>query len=172
MKKIIITTALICCGLVYGVAQSTSPQVVATSGWYAAGGGFALSQTIGEMCLVQTFTQGNSILTQGFEQPEDISTSVQSITALPGNMILFPNPATDRFNLKCEFPLAGILTVSVFDIAGQKVPVSTVEEYAGGEQSITLHAAHLAAGSYFVKAELVTKNGEHYSNTVKLLITR
>ncbi len=50
-------------------AQSLSPQVVASGGGYATGGGYSLSYTIGEP-VTATLTGGSNILTQGFHQPD------------------------------------------------------------------------------------------------------
>ena len=49
-------------------AQTLTPKVLATAGNYATGGGFSLSQTIGET-FNKTLQTGSNILTQGEQQP-------------------------------------------------------------------------------------------------------
>jgi len=49
-------------------AQSVSPEVVATAGDYYEGTNVSLSWTLGELAT-ETYTNGNVILTQGFQQP-------------------------------------------------------------------------------------------------------
>lgn len=49
--------------------QSLSREVLSTNGGHQTAGGISLSWTIGET-VIPTFKAGNSLLTQGFEQPE------------------------------------------------------------------------------------------------------
>jgi hypothetical protein len=50
------------------LAQSVSPQVVSPAGDYYEGTNASLSWTLGEIAT-ETYTSGNAILTQGFQQP-------------------------------------------------------------------------------------------------------
>jgi len=52
-------------------AQSISPQVIASTGTFAAAGGYSLSYTLGEPATA-TLTTSSSIITQGFQQPNDV----------------------------------------------------------------------------------------------------
>ena len=47
--------------------------MLASGGGFATGAGFTNSFTVGQGSLHQTFTTGTFILTQGFQQPADIS---------------------------------------------------------------------------------------------------
>ena len=58
------------------MAQSVSPEVVASAGNYFEGTGVSLSWTLGELAT-ETFSNGSIILTQGFQQP--IIISIQGI---------------------------------------------------------------------------------------------
>ncbi|OWY20129.1 hypothetical protein C7N43_23130 [Sphingobacteriales bacterium UPWRP_1] len=70
MKKAIFLQVLTFCLVAAGAqAQSLTPQVVASGGGYAQGGGYSLSYTIGEP-VTATLTSGSNILTQGFHQPD------------------------------------------------------------------------------------------------------
>ncbi len=53
-------------------AQSVSPQVVASSGDYYQGTNASLSWTLGEIAT-ETYSNGSTILTQGFQQPVSVS---------------------------------------------------------------------------------------------------
>jgi hypothetical protein len=61
---LILSMALYCCGQ----SQSLSPTVIASSGGYSTGTDVSLSWTLGEIAT-ETFSNGNYILTQGFQQP-------------------------------------------------------------------------------------------------------
>ncbi|MCB2218849.1 MAG: hypothetical protein KQI35_00535 [Bacteroidetes bacterium] len=57
---------------ILSIAQTVSPQVIATSGDYFEGTGVSLSWTLGEL-VTETFAAGDIILTQGFQQPLAVS---------------------------------------------------------------------------------------------------
>ena len=48
--------------------QASAQQVIATAGGYYEGENISLSYTVGEP-VIETYTNGNVILTQGFQQP-------------------------------------------------------------------------------------------------------
>lgn len=54
------------------MAQSVSPEVVSSAGDYYENGNVSLSWTLGEIAT-ETYTNGNVILTQGFQQPFGIT---------------------------------------------------------------------------------------------------
>lgn len=56
----------------YILAQSVSPQVVSSAGDYYDNGNISLSWTLGEIAT-ETFSNGNIMLTQGFQQPYGIT---------------------------------------------------------------------------------------------------
>jgi len=57
---------------VYILAQSVSPEVVSSAGDYYENANVSLSWTLGEIAT-ETYTNGNIILTQGFQQPFGIT---------------------------------------------------------------------------------------------------
>src|SRR4051812_9015968 len=66
MKRIYIFVLLFIC--IQAGAQSLSPKVIASAGGYFTSANASLSWTLGET-MGQTFTNGNNVLTQGFQQP-------------------------------------------------------------------------------------------------------
>lgn len=69
MKTKIITAALFFSGLLTGLSQSIERSVVASAGDYFQAAGISLSWTLGEIAT-ETYSNGNTILTQGFQQPD------------------------------------------------------------------------------------------------------
>ncbi|MCW3124504.1 MAG: hypothetical protein JWO03_162 [Bacteroidetes bacterium] len=171
MKKIMIVL-MVSISALHSIGQTTSPQVVASAGWYSTAGGYSLSQTVGEMSMVATFSQGGTILTEGFQQPEDVSIGIFDFTTSGGKMVLFPNPAVDRFQLRYEFPKEGKLAVSIYNTIGQKVVTHIEDEYGGGQRAIQLSAAKLSSGVYFVRTSFATNSGERYEDKAKLEVMR
>ena len=172
MKKTIII--LIAAAIsISSLAQTTSPKVISSAGWYATGGGIELSQTIGEMSMVTTLLGGSTVLTQGFEQPELIYPSgILDFTAGGGALTLFPNPATDHFALTYSFSQQGDLKVSIFNMLGQKVSGDYSDTYMSGEQTLHISGNELAPGIYLVKTLFTTASGEQYEETKKVEILK
>ena len=69
MKTIIFTSTLLFFGVISCLSQSIERSVVASSGDYYEVGNISLSWTLGEIAT-ETYTSGNTILTQGFQQPD------------------------------------------------------------------------------------------------------
>ena len=67
MKNLIISLITLLVPILIN-AQSVSPEVISSSGDYFEGPNASLSWTLGEIAT-ETFTSGNIILTQGFQQP-------------------------------------------------------------------------------------------------------
>jgi hypothetical protein len=69
MKKTIVAAAILFFGVFTCLSQSIERSVVASSGDYFEGAGISLSWTLGEIAT-EAYTSGNTILTQGFQQPD------------------------------------------------------------------------------------------------------
>jgi len=117
MKKILLIPFLFCCGqIVYG--QSIKPDLITTAGNFSTNSNNSVSWTIGE-CIIETFSNSNNKLTQGFQQSRyEITTSVDNT----GNLIkinLFPNPATDIVNLDIEVQDNNEFFFELYDLNGK-----------------------------------------------------
>ena len=119
MNKILLIFAL---GVMTGsvvFAQSLSPTVIASTGGYFSNGSGSLSSTVAEMTMVETFHATGSILTQGFQQPADLETSIDESTQ--AEVSIYPNPTNGHFSLTIHAPTAGSATVRIYDLLGQTV---------------------------------------------------
>ncbi|MFN8308884.1 MAG: T9SS type A sorting domain-containing protein [Chitinophagales bacterium] len=150
-----------------GTAQNIAPQVVSTAGWSAAAAGVSLSQTVGEMTLVSTFSQGGTILTQGFQQPESAPTGIADFSAADVALRLFPNPVTDRFQVALSLPEAGEVTIRIVDVLGQEVAFQN-ESFTAGENKMSLSATPWPAGTYLVAVAFQTTAGKTYRQSLRL----
>lgn len=72
MKQHILTILLALLMPLFMLAQSVSPEVISSAGDYYENGNVSLSWTLGEIAT-ETYTNGNVILTQGFQQPFGIT---------------------------------------------------------------------------------------------------
>jgi len=118
MKKLLITiTTILITGFIFG--QSTSPELISNSGDYFDNGTNSLSWSIGE-CMTETYTNGNTKLTQGFQQDRyEISTLIENLTD-ERQINIFPNPATDKINIEFS-EIHENTIIQLFDITGKEL---------------------------------------------------
>ena len=145
-KQLLIFVVIICFGNV--MAQSLTPQVIASSGNSFSNATGKLDFTIGEV-VISTLSVGGNILTQGFHQPEIKFSSIEDHHP-DFAFTLYPNP-TEQF-VTVESSQPDDLQVCVFDAAGGAILVSPVFQ-----QKITIDLYLLAAGSYIFR--ITNKSG-------------
>jgi len=100
-------------------AQSLSSAVIASSGGYFSNSSGSLSETIAEMTMVETFQATSGILTQGFQQPDDGTSSIDETTQ--ADVSIYPNPTNGQFSLTINASANGSASVSIYDLLGQTV---------------------------------------------------
>ncbi len=61
----------------------------------------------------------------------------------------FPNPFSNSSTLRFALPRSGVVSLKLYNVAGQQVAVLIDGERSAGEQSVTLRAGSLAPGMYF-----------------------
>ncbi|MBP6730474.1 MAG: T9SS type A sorting domain-containing protein [Chitinophagales bacterium] len=155
MKKLYLTF-LSCLILKLIPAQAVSPQVIATSGGFAAGANLSVSYTVGESA-VTTASGGSNILTQGFQQPSDIISGLLDIEKQnAGTLSLYPVPATTKLWFGYMFNQAGKIEVQLYNVLGQPLNYSLTEHYISGKVIHQLDCNAYAAGNYFLKASITT----------------
>lgn len=130
------------------LAQMITPSVVATSGGFIKNTDYSISFTIGDF-VVNTASDGNSIITQGFQQPLEIYVSVaENVNNNPGYFV-YPNPFSDE--LKIQTLTGGEQAqVMIFDILGQQVGATQTMSFSQG-QTMPLSTQELMSGVYVVR---------------------
>lgn len=132
-------------------AQSLTPTVISSTGGFSSNANGSLSYTVGEMTMVQTFTAGGNILTQGFQQPNDNLVGILDMTEDEfGSFAVYPNPAVDNLWFGFQFPEAGQIAVAVYDVLGQKVADVYNGSYTTGKTTEGTQVVDYAAGSYYL----------------------
>jgi hypothetical protein len=155
-------------------AQSLTPQVIASTGGFSSNNNGSLSYTVGEMTMVQTFSANGNILTQGFQQPNDLSVGLLEVTQDEfGSFVVYPNPAVDNAWLAFQMPEAGRVTINLYDVLGQKVSDIYAGNYVNGKISTQANVSALSAGMYFMTLNFVsTQDGKTHVTTKKLQVIR
>src|ERR1039457_4697443 len=115
-------------------AQMLTPTVIASTGGFSSNANGSLSYTVGEMTMVQTFSASGNILTQGFQQPNELGVGLLEITHDDyGSFIVYPNPAVDNTWFGFELPEAGRVVISLYDELGQKISDVYTGNYTNGK---------------------------------------
>ncbi len=144
-------------------AQSLSPVVISTSGSFLQNGSAMLSSTVGEMTMVKTFSGGNSILTQGFQQTSDIDVGLHTISH-NNTLSIFPNPTSGNTTILLPTS-AEEFEVIVFDAIGKIVFRKTVHSYSP-DKVFHFSLEELTNGAYILKVK--TKE-DYYSSRINLI---
>jgi hypothetical protein len=148
-------------------AQSVSPFVIASSGGYFSNATFSLSSTFGEMTMVETFSDGNNFLTQGFQQPFNLTTGISN--PIPDNCSfnIYPNPSDGNFMLTYHYASAGTASFRVFNMLGQEVNMITAK-FDKGVNFQNFNLPSLSNGIYFLEANYSFNDGKVLKNVSKI----
>lgn len=123
----------------------------------AAPGDVALSGTIGQVVNSSRFSSGSILLFEGFWVPWQFEVvSIGSLGETSGRLRVYPNPFSDRVELRIPGVLHGEVTVVMFSIAGERVREVRTLATDGVESTIAIDAlddngATLPAGLYVIE---------------------
>jgi hypothetical protein len=148
-------------------AQSIERSVIGSAGAVSAAGGVILTWTVGET-VINTASAGSVILTQGFQQPEQGTSSVDPIRLETG-LAVYPNPSNGIFSV-AALDNAGIVVnkvaAEVRDAAGKLVFSHNSLDLTSGTN--TLDLTKLPGGFY----SLSLNAGNDLTATYKLTIIK
>lgn len=151
---------------VWMYAQSLSPTVISSTGGFSSNANGSLSYTVGEMTMVQTFSAGGNILTQGFQQPNDQLVGLIDFTKDEfGSFVLYPNPAVDNLWFGFQFPESGRIAIAVYNALGQKMADVYSGNYDTGKTTDGFAVSGFAAGSYYLSLTFTSER----DNTTRLI---
>lgn len=140
-------------------SQTLSPTVISSSGGFYTSGSAMLSTTVAEMTMVQTFTTAGNILTQGFQQPEDMTTGIVETPAVSDGILIYPNPTNGNFILSFTSNGNSESNIRVFNLAGQVVLDEQVTPSAG-LNTINFDFSTYSQGMYILELSTTNEKGE------------
>lgn len=150
MKNLTIFTVLL---FVFGFAvnaQSLERQVIASAGGFSAANGVSLSFTVGEP-VIETAVSGSVILTQGFQQPEDITTGIATKPEVTVDYTVFPNPTDDKIFVELTSDTEVEVELALFDISGRRiVELDTPTRTINGRAREEMDMSQLAPANYIL----------------------
>jgi hypothetical protein len=150
MRKIVlfVSGALLAGQLVIAQSVILSPTVIASAGNYAEAGGLSLSWTLGEVA-VTTLSQGDLVLTQGFQQsfPGNVGMETEPIL---WQISAYPNPVRDELRIQFDLPDPADFLVEIQDITGRLVRQEQYNHINPGDV-VPVEMSTLSEGVYFFR---------------------
>lgn len=151
---------------ILGMAQSISPEVIASAGEHFDNGTTQLSWTLGEV-VIDTYDNGTNILTQGFHQTQLTVTSVEeSLSDVRMNM--YPNPTSEFLNIELGNNEKDI-NLQLFDMSGKLVHKDVINAY---DTKYVLPMNKVATGNYLVQMQSVDGKMNTTHKVMKVGVSR
>lgn len=97
-----------------------SQEVIATSSGYSETSSLSISWTIGEN-FTETFSNGEIMLTQGFNQGNIIITDISKVLLPEFTITAYPNPANEFINIKIESKNTEYFTAEIYNLSGTRL---------------------------------------------------
>lgn len=101
-------------------AQTNKPDIITSAGGYEEVNGISVSWTLGDIAT-STETNGNVILTQGFQQNEFNIVTVEENLSTSFEIKLYPNPVSDQIQIDISGKYSGGIMAELIDINGKQV---------------------------------------------------
>ncbi len=138
---------------------SISRDVIASAGDYFTSPVGSLSWTLGET-VIETVENGsiNVILTQGFQQPDEIDDTV-GIWELPRSNVfvsLYPNPTIQSIRMDVKYDNSSRIKIELVDMLGRILNSDNLDVLKGQVSNYQLDVSSLSSGMYLFR---LTSNG-------------
>lgn len=130
-------------------AQSLERQVIASTGGYSEANGVSLSFTVGEP-VIETAVSGSIVLTQGFQQPDDITTGINDKPSVTVNYTVFPNPTANSIQIDLQSDKNVEVELALYDIQGQRISMFDKSTRIEGTAHEEMDLSSLAAAQYIL----------------------
>ncbi|PCH67150.1 MAG: hypothetical protein COC01_06380 [Bacteroidetes bacterium] len=151
---------IFCFFTVNGIGQSLSPEIATTSGDFSEGTNATLSWTIGEV-MIETYNGSYALLTQGFNQPDSIESTIGINRKLLDitNFKVYPNPTHNKIIIEYSLERDNRVEISIYDIIGKKLQNIVNKSQNKGDYYYTFDFKEFdfQAGNYFLKIVLANE---------------
>lgn len=138
---------------------SISPEVISSAGATFQENFIQIDWTLGELAV--TTIQGiSSQITQGFHQTNSTVTSIDEFPQELGDILVYPNPTSERIEMKFNFDQIRKVKIQMLDINGR---VLWTMERKGSQIEELAEINGLSNGNYFLNF-IIDEN--KYSKTI------
>lgn len=159
----IFLSSLLCC-LIMGLPLRSTAQlkldryVMAAAGNDTTVGSLNISYTVGELAAITTVTSlnGTLVLTQGFQQHDDILLNIDEELKIILDYTIAPNPASRFVQVKLSTDKPIELELAVYNMLGQNTPIPAQRKKVAGIWETEFDLERVPEGYYM----LALKNKE------------
>jgi hypothetical protein len=130
-------------------AQSLDRQVIGSAGGYEEQGGYSLSFTVGEP-VVETAITGTLVLTQGFQQPDDVTVGINDVVKINMDYFIFPNPTVNQLTVQLSADKIVEVSISLHDMLGRELTDLNRKVLVDGVTNQQYDLTNLAAANYML----------------------
>lgn len=148
---------------------SLSPIVISPAGNVFANGAIDLSFTVAEMTIVETYSSGNSVLNQGFQNGYWMPTilTVEAAGSNPLSITVFPNPCNESFSLATN-GINDQLSLKLYDPLGKLVINKMISPLVVSE--LTFPVKDLIPGIYSITLNNIKNNyNKIYTSKISII---
>lgn len=133
-------------------AQVADRQTVASSGDYVMfNANYTFQTTVGEVAI-HTLQTANLMLTQGFQQPEQMINLPIPAEGFPSDITVYPNPAVDQVKIQFQLNAPAWLKFVLVNNAGQVIRQLPLSFYQAGLQEVPFNF-QVASGLYLLSLD-------------------
>lgn len=141
-------------GLTWVSAQNPSlpRDVIASGGDFFASPAGSLSWTLGET-VIETLenTSINLVLTQGFQQPDELTVGVKQVPNAKVFVNLYPNPSVQFVRLDLKYESTSRLNLELVDMLGRVIDSQILDVIKGQISNYQVDVSPLSAGMYMFR---------------------
>ncbi|WP_292487827.1 T9SS type A sorting domain-containing protein [Methanohalobium sp.] len=99
--------------------------------------------------MVQTFSDGSAMLTQGFHQGNiTVSTAVDEMSESAMDVQIYPNPVNDILNVKFKNMVDQTIQVRLVDLTGKTI---LTREFSDPSNTQRLNLSPVTSGTYMLE---------------------
>ena len=84
----------------------------------------------------------------------------------------YPNPFNPSTTIRFGLPEQSEVTLTIFNVLGQKVYEETAKNLAAGEHSFNFNASRLSSGVYIYSIRAVGANGKDFTASKKMMLLK
>jgi hypothetical protein len=139
----------------FSSAQEASPSIINVTGGSAVSGYYRFDWSVGEMCIIDSYSKPNCILENGFlhagtERPHPPK-GIDFFAV--GDIMIFPNPVYSIAELNLNLPQPGRVNMRLINVLGKPVEIRQFD-YNGVGRIEKIDLQRYPAGSYMLQVTL------------------
>src|SRR5687768_1108797 len=132
-------------------AQEATPNIVNVTGGSAISGYYRFDWSVGEMCIIESYTQSNLILENGLlhagTEKANPATGINFFST--GDIMIFPNPVYTITEVNLNLPQPGKVNIRLMGIMGKLIEIRQFD-YNGTGRIEKIDLQRYPAGTYML----------------------